>query len=184
MHYSLSTGGFYLPEIHGDLIPADAVEISDSMYQDLLTKQAEGFRIVADDNGYPIAVAPPPLTLDQLKELKKIEIQRAVQNAITGGIECDALGSVFIYPTATNDQINMTGLITETLLSSNDNDFYLFWCADMDGVWSRRSHTKLQIQIVGKKFASHIKFEQEKYAALLAEIAIAEADQLTVIKYI
>ena len=58
-YYSKTTKGFYKPEIHGNGIPADAVEISDETYRSLLTQQAEGKQIVSDEDGYPIAITPP-----------------------------------------------------------------------------------------------------------------------------
>ena len=60
MHYSPSHNGFYLPEIHGSAIPADAVEITREHYEALLAGQSEGQRIVADENGYPVLQDPPP----------------------------------------------------------------------------------------------------------------------------
>lgn len=58
-YYSKETGSFYKLEIHGDSIPADAVEITDEEHAALLVGQAGGKRIVADENGYPILVDPP-----------------------------------------------------------------------------------------------------------------------------
>lgn len=62
MLYSASTGGFYLPEIHGGNIPSDAVEISAETHAALMAGQSAGQRIVADLNGIPFLAAPPPLT--------------------------------------------------------------------------------------------------------------------------
>ena len=59
MYYSKSTGGFYDAAIHGDNIPADAVEITAEQHAALMQAQAAGKQIVADENGYPIAIDPP-----------------------------------------------------------------------------------------------------------------------------
>lgn len=59
MFYSAKTGGFYTSEIHGDGIPDDAVEISDAVYQSLMTDQCSGKYITADDSGHPVAILPP-----------------------------------------------------------------------------------------------------------------------------
>jgi len=58
MLYSKSTRGFYDPNIHGDNVPADAVDESKwaISYQDLLTGQDAGKAIAADDAGKPILV--------------------------------------------------------------------------------------------------------------------------------
>lgn len=61
MLYSRSTNGFYSPELHGTSIPADAVEISDDVYVQLLQAQELGKRITHDSAGRPVAVEYPPL---------------------------------------------------------------------------------------------------------------------------
>ena len=60
MFYCASTGGFYDRVIHGDKIPAEAVEITEKEHRALLDSQAAGKRIIPDANGYPIAQDPPP----------------------------------------------------------------------------------------------------------------------------
>lgn len=77
MHYSPSHNSFYLPEIHGDAIPSDAVEITADEHSALLEGQSQGKRIVADENGYPVLQDPPPLTLDEAKAAKLTEINAA-----------------------------------------------------------------------------------------------------------
>ncbi|WP_413206092.1 phage tail assembly chaperone [Rhodospirillum sp. A1_3_36] len=46
-------------------MPLDAVEISDNHYDELLAALASGLEIVAGEDGGPVAVDPPPLTLEQ-----------------------------------------------------------------------------------------------------------------------
>lgn len=58
MYYAKSTGGFYDPAIHGDNIPADAVEITGEEHASLMAAQEAGKVIQADKNGKPVAVAP------------------------------------------------------------------------------------------------------------------------------
>ena len=65
MYYSSTTGGFYDRKIHGNDIPADAVEISAEDHRALLDAQSAGKRIVADANGRPIAIAPPLPSIEQ-----------------------------------------------------------------------------------------------------------------------
>lgn len=60
MFYSKTTGGFYDTAIHGDNIPADAVEITAEQHAALLQGQSEGKQIVGDENGYPVLQDPPP----------------------------------------------------------------------------------------------------------------------------
>lgn len=66
--YSASTGGFYIPEVHGDDMPEDAVEITAKQHADLLSGQSSGKIITSDTNGIPVLIDPPPMTEDQLKE--------------------------------------------------------------------------------------------------------------------
>lgn len=58
MLYADSTKGFYNSEIHASL-PADAVEVSDSDYFDLLKGQAAGRLIIADEAGFPVLADAP-----------------------------------------------------------------------------------------------------------------------------
>ena len=66
MFYSKSTGGFYDTAIHGDNIPADAVEITEAEHAALLEGQSQGKRIVADESGRPTLQDPPPPTAEQI----------------------------------------------------------------------------------------------------------------------
>lgn len=60
MFYSKSTNGFYSTDIHGDNIPADAVEINKDEHAALFEGQSAGKKIVVDANGYPILQDLPP----------------------------------------------------------------------------------------------------------------------------
>lgn len=65
MFYSKQTGGFYATEIHGNNIPADAVEITKELHAALINGQSEGKRIVADEAGRPVLADPPPPNTEQ-----------------------------------------------------------------------------------------------------------------------
>ena len=83
--YSTSTGGFYTPDIHGENMPADKVEITEEEWRSLMDGQANG-KIIKAVDGKPSLVEPPPyvapapltaaeklkaagLTVDELKGL-------------------------------------------------------------------------------------------------------------------
>lgn len=66
MLYSKTAQGFYDPAIHGDNIPADAVEITTKEHAALLKGQSQGKIIAADKHGKPILKDPPPPTDDEL----------------------------------------------------------------------------------------------------------------------
>lgn len=74
MFYSKTTGGFYTSEIHGDNIPADAVEITAEQHAAMLQGQSEGKQITADENGFPILVDPPKPTVDEIWERIKARL--------------------------------------------------------------------------------------------------------------
>ena len=76
MFYSPTTGGFYTREIHGDNIPADAVEITIEEHQALLEGQSMGKVIVADENGRPILQDPPPPSPEQIMKRLKARVQQ------------------------------------------------------------------------------------------------------------
>ena len=75
MLYAKSTGGFYDIAIHGDNIPADAVEVKDEDYLALFEGQSAGKQITADAKGYPVLTDPPPPTAEELAARAKIEAQ-------------------------------------------------------------------------------------------------------------
>lgn len=66
MFYSKFTGGFYDTAIHGNDIPADAVEITKEEHAALLAGQSEGKIIAADSSGRPVLQGPPPPTMPEI----------------------------------------------------------------------------------------------------------------------
>lgn len=66
MYYAKSTGGFYDKEIHGENMPADAVEISEAQHRALLDGQANGKVIAADSAGRPVLVKKPAPTAEEI----------------------------------------------------------------------------------------------------------------------
>jgi len=59
IYYSASTGGFYFSDENAT-IPADAVAVSETTYNTLLTQQAAGYEIHPDANGNPINAPTKP----------------------------------------------------------------------------------------------------------------------------
>jgi hypothetical protein len=90
MFYSKTTGGFYDAVIHGDSIPADAVEISAEEYAYLLEGQSNGQRITAGADGKPVLTDPPKATATQVWE--RIKSERDCRKS--GGIKVK-VGSVY-----------------------------------------------------------------------------------------
>ena len=87
MYYSKSTGGFYDTAIHGDNIPADAVEITGEEHKALLEGQSQGKIIAADKNGKPVLVDPPlpdpvpPTILEQITAIESTITNRRLREA-------------------------------------------------------------------------------------------------------
>ena len=77
MYFSPTTNGFYDQAIHGENIPADAVEITSERHIELLAAQSQGASIQPDADGYPVAVFPPPPALDQVKATAAAAIDQA-----------------------------------------------------------------------------------------------------------
>lgn len=73
MFYSKTTGGFYLPEIHGDKTPSDAIEIPETLYKEMMEAQSAGKKIVADEKGFPIATDYPEPTAEEQQSMANAE---------------------------------------------------------------------------------------------------------------
>lgn len=136
MFYSKETGGFYDAAIHGDNIPADAVEISAEKHANLLNAQSSGQLITSDENGYPIAIDPLQPVRTTASLLADVAAKR--WQVETGGI------LVAVHPIATNResqaQLNSAytslknGLIADTPWKAADGDFTLVTLAELEPV--------------------------------------------------
>jgi hypothetical protein len=172
MKFSRSTGGFYLPAIHGDNIPADAVEITEIYHAELLAAQSAGKRIQPDATGYPVAVAPESLlTLDELKANRVAALSADCQAQIYGGFTSDALGAPHLYPAKDRDQANLSGSVVASLLPGLAAGWVTpFWCMDAAGNWAFKPHTVAQIQQVGADGKAAIVAALERNAILAAQV--------------
>lgn len=81
MFYSKSTGGFYSREVHGDNIPADAVEITPEKHAELLEGQTAGMVIAAGPDGVPVLQEQPAPTPEQTIEAMRTAIQAHMDTA-------------------------------------------------------------------------------------------------------
>lgn len=66
MRFSKSAFGFFPSDVdYGDKLPEDLIEISDSLYRELLDGQSAGKIISTDDAGVPYLADPPPKTKEE-----------------------------------------------------------------------------------------------------------------------
>lgn len=65
-YFSPSTRGFYTVEANSGFIPEDAVEIEDTVHEQMMAGQAAGKQIAVGKNGQPILADPSPPTEDEL----------------------------------------------------------------------------------------------------------------------
>ena len=81
LYFSKSTNGFYTDEIHGEAIPADAVEITEEQHAELLAGQSTGKIITSDADGNPVLQDPPAPTDDELAASAKVTISNELAYA-------------------------------------------------------------------------------------------------------
>ena len=108
MFYAKSTGGFYDAAIHGDNIPADAVEITVEQHQALLAGQSEGKLITADENGKPVLQDPPPPTAEQIIAQYDAAVQKRLEDFAKTRNYTNIL-SACSYATSTNPKFAAEG---------------------------------------------------------------------------
>lgn len=136
MYYAKSTGGFYLPEIHGNNIPTDAVEIPDEEYVALMQAQGDGKLIIADNNDYPVAVLPSKPVRTKASLLAEVATKR--WQVETGGIIVS--GRFVATDRESQAQLNSVyvslknGLIADTAWKATDGDFTVVTLTDLEPV--------------------------------------------------
>jgi len=110
--YSKTTGGFYIDIIHGDNMPADAVQISLATYESLMAAQSAGQRIQPDTNGNPIAVAQTPTAAQIACNAAFIAINGGLK--ITSTSACALNGIYSVTPQA---QANINSVMTYAIIN-------------------------------------------------------------------
>ncbi|QJP96558.1 phage tail assembly chaperone [Pseudomonas fluorescens] len=70
--FSPSICGAYRPEVHGADMPADVVEVSESVWQALLDElSVSPKKMSSRPDGQPVLIDPPPLNADELTSVER-----------------------------------------------------------------------------------------------------------------
>lgn len=116
------------------------------------------------------------------RAIRSDEISAACRAQIEKGFICAALGTLCLYPAKAQDQANLVASVTDSLLFADDPDWTTpFWCADDQGAWDFRLHTRAQIQQVGRQGKASILAAMQRNEVLQRQIATATEEQLRAI---
>jgi hypothetical protein len=77
-YYSFSTKGYYTPEIHGENMPTDVIEMTDEVYNQVFEAQCNGYVIEKCSVNGIKAMPPPAKTSEELA----VEIRFARDNLL------------------------------------------------------------------------------------------------------
>jgi len=70
--FSPSTCGAYRPELNGENMPADVVEVPESVWQSLLNELSTSPKMMSSrPNGQPVLINPPPLDAEALAAVER-----------------------------------------------------------------------------------------------------------------
>lgn len=105
---------------------------------------------------------------------KNTELQNACAAAIGAGVSSNALGSNHHYPLLLTDQINLAGVLLESIFSfdTDPSRTFPFWCYD-GATWDRRLHTHTQMRQVGLHVAPFVRGHQDHLRDLRNQVAAA-----------
>ncbi|BBL70321.1 hypothetical protein [Methylogaea oryzae] len=135
-------------------------------------------------------LSEPAKTVGELKSEKEKELSLDCRTAITGGVDCAALGNMHRYPTQNSpeapDQANLTATYTRAVLHGEAGAPHVITCCDGAGVWDARPHTAAQVIQVGDTVYAHIVECRARLRARLAALnaaTVTTADQVAAITW-
>lgn len=164
--------GFYDSEDSPLPVGMDAIKISEAEWISCIS--SSGWRVVSGK-----LVPPEPPALNEVKSSKIAELTKRCASTITGGYTSNALGAKHFYPSDTNDQINMMGSVSASLLPGIPEDWSTpFWCMDENGDWARRLHSAAEIQTAGADGKAHVIACQAELDRLSQEVAAATTAEI------
>jgi hypothetical protein len=113
--YSKTTNSFYNTNIHVTM-PPDAIAITDTVYNEMISSQASGNSWVSDQNGNPLIVTRPVVTLT----LAQITLQQMMIGLNFVSTSTPALNG--LYPTDDLTQTHLQAEVVSILLNSTFAD--------------------------------------------------------------
>ncbi len=150
---------FYSDDIN--VIPANAIALTDAQYQDLISNQ--GAR--AWDSATS-AVVDAVIPLSEIQAVKIATLTAACAAAIIGGYSSSALGSAYTYASQLTDQANLV----QTAASSAGGNL---WCKNSASVWSFMAHSQAQAQAVLADFVTFRNKQQQRLVTLTSQVSAA-----------
>lgn len=152
MLYSFETCGFYSRNIHGDAIPADAVELSQQEYSSLMDGLSKGKIISRGDDGRPQLVSIPASREDIEQSVWWLIKAERERRTLTGGYQVNGfwfhsdqlsrdqqlklrLAGADVpsvqWKTMSGEFVQMTpGLASAIVLASGESDIAIFAAAE------------------------------------------------------
>lgn len=106
-YFSEEAGGFIASETHRGDLPADAVEVSEGVFLEMLAAREAGKVVEADSNGAPVAVDPPVVS-PAAKTVRDLALAALVYD----------FGDGRIMQTRPSDEQNIAGAIL--VMGAND----------------------------------------------------------------
>jgi hypothetical protein len=144
--------GLYLrgtnPEVSGEIIPSDYLQITNVQYADYINNQA-GY--IVDVNASPKAFIERPaksesVLLAEAKALRKILLTNQCNTEIISGFSSSALGSDYSYKSGEKDQLDLA----VSVLSGNTCNYLC--SSDAGANYAYVSHTNAELKNVLSDF--------------------------------
>lgn len=94
--YSALENGFFFPDIHGELMPTDAKQITAEQYEDALAAPNLGKMVAPGADGLPALVDPPAPAAEQVQTAKVALVQEHMDRAARA-LRYDSIANAITY---------------------------------------------------------------------------------------
>lgn len=131
---------------NSSLLPGMVESLPHTHTTDMATKTATRIVVAREMNATELLAA---------KNAKIASLYGSCAKAVTSGFVSSALGAPHTYPMTELDQTNLLGRVAQSQLAISITGWTTsFWCADVDGVWEKRTHSASQMIAVGQDAAA------------------------------